>query len=97
MGGPGCPGNRGSSVVRQRPIASKLSSAKPSGSIRRWQTAQLGLARCASIRSRCDRGAVPAAVFSSSGGTLAGGAGGGAPSTRSSSHLPRFTTDVRVE
>ena len=48
------------------------------------------------MRSRCDVGAAPAAL-SSRGGTLAGGAGGGDPSTRSSSHLPRFTTEVRVE
>ena len=82
------------SLSRQRPIASKFSSANPSGSIRRWQFAQTGFLRCASIRSRSDVGC--AASLSSSGGTLAGAGGGGAPSSASSTHFPRSTTDVRL-
>ena len=37
---------------RHRPTASKFSSANPSGSIRAWQLAQAGFARCCSMRSR---------------------------------------------
>jgi hypothetical protein len=44
------------SWVRHPPIASKFSSAKPSGSIGAWQAAQTGFARCCSSRSRIDAG-----------------------------------------
>ena len=44
------------SVSRQRPTASKCSSAKPSGSICAWQLAQTALFRCCSIRSRSAAG-----------------------------------------
>ena len=44
------------SLARKAPMASKFSKAKPSGSMRAWQLAQLGLARCCSIRWRSDAG-----------------------------------------
>ena len=84
-----------SPVVRQRPMASKFSSAKPSGSIWAWQLAHTGLLRCCSIRSRTDAG-FPPSPFSGSAGTSGGGAGGGAPRMFSSSHFPRTTGEVRV-
>ena len=83
-----------SSSSRQRPIASKFSSAKPSGSRLAWQLAQTGFERCCSIRSRSDVGLLRPS-FSGSGGTFAGGGGGGEPSSVSSTHLPLSTTDVR--
>ena len=46
---------RPASLVRRHlPIASKFSSAKPSGSICAWQLAQTGFVRCCSMRSRTD-------------------------------------------
>src|SRR5689334_15816108 len=81
-------------VVRHLPVASKFSSAKPRGSMRRWHVAHAGSLRCTSIRSRSDRGA-PAAPASGNAGTSGGGAGGGAPRRLASTHLPRNTTDVR--
>ncbi len=84
-----------SSAVRQRPIASKFSSANPSGSIRAWQLEQTGLLRWSSMRSRTEAG-FPLSPVSRSAGTSGGGGGGGAPRTFSSSHLPRSTGDVRV-
>ena len=44
------------SVVRHWPTASKFSRLKPSGSMRAWQLAHTGLARCRSSISRTDRG-----------------------------------------
>ena len=38
--------------VRQRPTASKFSSARPSGSMLRWHAAQTALLRCSAISSR---------------------------------------------
>ena len=59
---------------RQRPTASKFSSAKPTGSIVLWQLAHTGFVRCWLRRSRIGR---PAATdVSSSTGTFAGGGGG---------------------
>ncbi len=83
-----------SSSDRQRPTASNCSSAKPTGSIRRWQLAQLALERCSANRSRMER--VAATVVSFKEGTLAGGGGGGVPSMFSRIHLPRTTGEVRV-
>ena len=82
------------SIVRQAPMASKFSRPKPSGSMRRWHDAHVGLLRCASICCRSD--AVSPIAVSSRSGTSAGGAGGGASSRLSSTHLPRSTGDVRV-
>src|SRR5262245_37834902 len=83
------------SLVRQAPVASKFSSAKPKGSICEWHVAQVGFFRCCSNRSRPEAGWPPAP---SSGrlGTLGGGGGGGAPKRVSSTHLPRNTGDVRL-
>ena len=82
------------SIVRQAPTASKFSSPKPSGSIRRWHDAQVGFLRCSSscFRTEAD---VPMLV-SSRFGTSAGGSGGGALSRLSRIHLPRSTGEVRV-
>src|SRR5204863_3998535 len=86
------------SSARQRPTASKCSSAKPIGSIFAWQLAQTGFARCLTIASRIVSGAPPAAsssVFRA--GTSGGGGGGGEASRLSSTYLPRSTGEVRVE
>src|SRR5205814_8274398 len=84
-----------SSTERQRPIASKFSSAKPAGSIMLWHEAQTGSDRCSAIRSRI--------VFtfacvrrSESAGTFGGGSGGGVPRMLLRIHLPRITGDVRI-
>ena len=42
------------SLIRHRPVTSKFSSARPSGSITRWHDAHAGFFRCSSIRSRTD-------------------------------------------
>ena len=98
MGGPGCP--REPRIVGGPPAADRVEvverEAERVHQAVTDRAARVGAVRLHPLR-RCERGGAPASVFSSSGGTLAGGAGGGAPSTRSSSHLPRFTTDVRVE
>src|SRR4051794_34026353 len=86
------------SIARQRPVGSKFSIANPTGSIMLWQPAHVGLARCAAMRSRIDKGfADPAPPsFSSSIGTLGGGGGGSTPRMLLRIHLPRFTGDVRI-
>ena len=61
-----------SSTSRHLPMASKFSSAKPSGSIREWQVAHTAFCRCASMRARTDRGGSPSA-FSGKPGTSGGG------------------------
>src|ERR1051325_9185544 len=83
------------SASRQRPTGSKFSMAKPIGSIRAWQLAHAGLARCWIIASRMVSGlpVVLPSVFNA--GTFGGGGGGGADNKFSSTHLPRFTGDVR--
>src|SRR5262245_10805809 len=66
------------------------------GSIRAWQPAQAGFARCCVIASRIVSilpGSAPS-VFSA--GTSGGGGGGGEDSRFSRNHLPRSTGDVRV-
>ena len=73
----------------QRPTASKFSRAKPMGSIRSWQLAQAGLARCSARRSLIER--VASTLFSSRAGTFGGGGGGGEPMMFSSTQLPRIT------
>ena len=83
------------STVRHCPSASKFSRLKPSGSMRAWQLAQVGLARCRSSISRTDTG-VPAVLSSSVVFTSGGGGGTGAARMLSSSHLPRIVGDVRV-
>ena len=63
--------------------------------MRAWQPAHAGFARCCTIASRIVSGlpVVSASVFSA--GTFGGGGGGGADNRFSSTHLPRFTGDVR--
>ena len=81
---------------RHFPTASKFSIAKPIGSIRAWQLAQAGFARCWVIASRIVSvlpGSAPS-VFSA--GMFGGGGGGGDASRFSSTHLPRSTGEVRV-
>ena len=60
------------SFVRQWPMASKFSSARPGGSRTRWHDAHVALARCCSNNWRTDSCAVPA-WFSFNGGTFGGG------------------------
>src|SRR4029453_10726524 len=74
--------------------ASKFSIENPIGSITRWQPAQTGFARCASMLSRKDRG-LPSAASSFNGGTFGGGGEGGTPRRFVRIHLPRSTGDVR--
>src|SRR5581483_11507333 len=83
------------SVMRHCPIASKFSRLKPSGSMRAWQLAHAGLARCISSICRTERGLL-SLLLASSAGTLGGGAGGGAARIFSRTHLPRMVGDVRV-
>src|SRR5262249_22417186 len=83
-----------SSSARHFPTALKFSNAKPSGSMLAWQLAHTALLRCCSIRSRREAGLLFPS-FCLSGGTFGGGGGGGAPSSVSSTHLPRKTTEVR--
>ena len=64
-------------VVRNLPIPSKFSSAKPRGSICEWHVAHTGFFRCCSSRSRTDAG-FPPSPRSGSPGTSGGGGGGGA-------------------
>ena len=77
------------------PTASKFSSAKPSGSIRAWQLAHAGFARCCAIARASSAACRVCAFVSLSAGTSGGGGGGGVPSRFSSIHLPRSTGDVR--
>src|SRR5690606_23784698 len=86
------------SVVRNRPIASNGSSAKPNGSISTWQLLHAGLSRCCSYCARIvGVSTLPAAsaTFASSGGTSGGGGGGGTPRRLDRVQLPRITGDVR--
>ena len=86
----GCP----PSVARQPPMASKFSSPKPSGSMRRWHEAQAGSVLCCSIRWRSvPDGRVSLPSFKAS--TPDGGGDGGAPRMFSRIHLPRLTGEVR--
>src|SRR4029453_17502831 len=75
--------------------ASKFSIENPIGSITRWQPAQTGFARCASMLSRNDRG-LPSADSSFNGGTFGGGGEGGTPRRLVRIHFPRSTGDVRL-
>ena len=87
------PANRSRS--RHFPVASKFSSARPSGSITAWQAAQVAFARCFAIISRTVRARVVPMSFSSSVGTLAGGLAGGTPWMCLRMNAPRSTGDVR--
>ena len=58
---------------RQPPIASKFSTANPSGSILRWHSAQLASARCF---SSCSRIVIAPRMSGSMAGTSGGGEGG---------------------
>src|SRR5262249_45695738 len=80
--------------VRHAPIASKFSSANPSGSITEWQLLQEGLVRCCANLSRIDAGAAPGLV-SSVVFTPGGGGGIVSPKILLNSHFPRSTGDVR--
>src|SRR5205085_10916394 len=74
--------------------ALKFSSAKPTGSIERWQLAHTALLRCAARRWRIERFADT--LLSSSAGTFGRGGGGGAPNMLRSTMTPRSTGEVRV-
>ena len=81
-------------LVRHLPSASKLSSAKPIGSMSLWQPAHGSFFRCSVICSRSVRILPAPPAVSSSGGTFGGGSGGGVPRMFSSTHTPRLTGDV---
>src|SRR5689334_14533442 len=84
------------SRIRHAPVASKLSSASPIGSMKRWQELHTGLLLCISIRSRVvRRRPLPASGLASKGGTFGGGGGGGDPISTDITHLPRSTGEVR--
>src|SRR5213595_3840155 len=74
-------------------MTSKLSSAKPAGSILAWQALQFSIVRCL---ASCSRMVVAPRVSGSTAGTLLGGGGGGLPSIRSMIQAPRTTGEVVV-
>src|SRR5262245_1028130 len=74
-------------------MTSKLSSAKPGGSIWAWHDAQLSIVRWL---ASCSRIVVAPRMSGSRAGTLAGGLGGGVPRIRSSTQAPRVIGDVVV-
>src|SRR5579863_3731810 len=84
-------------ALRHFPTESKFSSAKPTGSITRWQDAQAGLLRCNSNCARTVFGtaAVPL-LLSSSVGTFGGGGVGGVLRKVLSTYFPRNTGEVLV-
>ena len=84
-----------SSTLRQPPMASKFSSAKPGGSITAWQLPHTGWLRCCASRSRMVGGTVPGLISVRLVSTFGGGGGTYTPKMLSSSHLPRSTGDVR--
>ena len=77
--------------MRHAPVASKFSSARPSGSITRWHD---GACRVAAVLLHAlahgQQLARRVALVSSSAGTFGGGGGGGDPSSTSITHLPRM-------
>ena len=81
-------------MVRHPPIASKFSSANPSGSIAEWQPLHDGFCRCWANLSRMVAGGAPG-FCSMLVSTPGGGGGIGMPKILFSSHLPRSTGDVR--
>src|SRR5579863_4741843 len=84
-------------VSRHFPTESKFSSAKPTGSITRWQDAQAGLPRCNSNCSRTVFGtAATPLLLSSSVGTFGGGGVGGVLRKVLSTYFPRNTGEVLV-
>ncbi len=80
---------------RHRPIASKFSSANPSGSICAWQLAHAGFARCSPWRS-ASAAARPSQFFSSRAARSAAAAAAARRAGSPESTCPRITGDVRV-
>ena len=80
-------------VSRQPPMGSKLSRAKPGGSIFLWQLAQLSTLRCF---ASCSRMVVAPRMSGSMASTSGGGFGGGVPRMRSSTQEPRMMGEVVV-
>ncbi len=84
-------------VSRHCPTELKFSSAKPAGSITRWQPAQGWFLRCNSNCARTVFAAVDAPLLlSSSEGTFGGGGGGGVFRKVLSTYFPRKTGEVLV-
>ena len=77
-------------MVRYLPMASKLSSGRPNGSIKAWQPAQAGLWRCASRRCRL----VVGLLGSRSGKTRATPSGGGGTTLHISHSRMNFPRSV---
>ena len=81
---------------RQRPMGSKLSNAKPSGSMRAWQLAQVWSVACCLRRSRMVRPLASMVASSASiSGTTSGGGGGGSLKIVVATHAPRLMGLVR--
>ena len=74
-------------------MTSKLSRAKPGGSILAWQAAHDARCRCL---ASCSRIVVAPRMSGSTASTSGGGLGGGVPRMRSSTHAPRRTGEVVV-
>src|SRR5262245_26562854 len=84
-------------AARHCPTESKFSSAKPGGSITRWQPEHVGLCRCSSSCSRTVFGADDVSLLLSSNvGTFGGGGGGGVFRNVLKTYTPRKTGEVRV-
>ena len=77
-------------------MASKFSKPKPSGSILAWHEAQLGLARCCSIRCRSVAGELDVLRRPSARARRAAAGAAACRGSASRIHLPRFTGEVRV-
>ena len=74
-------------------MTSKLSRAKPAGSILAWQALQVSCVRCL---ASCSRIVMAPRISGSIAGTLAGGGGGGLPKSRVVIQAPRLTGEVVV-
>ena len=82
------------SVLRKAPAPSKFSSARPIGSVIRWQPAQEGLELCTARRSRAVRAFSASSSLEKS--TFGGGSGTCWHSSSSRIALPRCVGELRT-